>query len=260
MAVLEQFRLNGKTAVITGGSRGLGLEIAKALGEAGADLVISARDAAQLDSAAEELRQSKIGNVTTLPADLSDAAGADAFCDELLSKVAQVDVLVNNVGGRRINLPIEEITNEQWQMVQDLNLNQAFVCTRRIGTTMLARNAGRIINIASISGLIAFRPMKSRSYEAAKSALLGFTRSVAADWASRGVTVNAIAPGAFLTDANQAWFDENPELKRSFEDQIPMGRLGHPPEIGPLAVYLASDASAFMTGATLVIDGGQTLW
>ncbi len=260
MSVLDQFRLDEKLAVITGGSRGLGFEIAKAMAEAGADVVINGRDAEQLQASAERLRSENSVNVHTLAAELCDAETAEAFCDELLQRFPKIDVLVNNVGGRRIPTPIEEMDNDQWQMVMDLNLTQAFVCTRRVGVTMLERGVGRIINMASISSLVAFPPAKSRCYEAAKAGLVGFTRAVAADWAPGGVTVNAIAPGPFMTDVHKVGFAEDPELEQQFLQHIPMGRLGNPAEVGPLAVYLASDASAFMTGATLVIDGGQTLW
>ena len=125
---------------------------------------------------------------------------------------------------------------------------------------MVARKAGVIINIASISGLIVNRGIFGRSYETSKAALTAFTKSLAVDWALYNVRVNAISPGGFLTDPNRRWFVEKPELRATFEGQIPMGRLGRPEEIGPLALYLASDASSYMTGATVVIDGGYTLW
>jgi gluconate 5-dehydrogenase len=125
---------------------------------------------------------------------------------------------------------------------------------------MLRRRSGRVINIASICGQVATRNIHGRHYETAKAALVGFTRAVAADWAPSGVTVNAIAPGGFLTDANRRWFRERPGFQQEVERLIPLGRLGEPEEIGPLAVYLAGDASAYMTGAVLVLDGGYTLW
>jgi NAD(P)-dependent dehydrogenase (short-subunit alcohol dehydrogenase family) len=125
---------------------------------------------------------------------------------------------------------------------------------------MLGRGWGRVINVGSISGEVSMREIEGRHYETAKAALAGFTRAVAADWAPRGVTVNAIAPGGFLTDANRRWFGERPDWQKVIESRIPMGRLGQPDEIGPLALYLASDASRYMTGAVLVIDGGYTLW
>jgi len=257
MSVLDLFRLNGRRAVVTGGSRGLGLEIAKALGEAGAELVITSRDPAHLDAARQEL--SAAPEVQTLVADLSTPAGAERFCDEVLSHGA-IDILVNNVGGRRINFPTEDFPLDQWQQMVDLNLTQAFLCTKRIGGSMLPRGWGRVINLGSISGYVAGKPMRGRSYETCKAALHMFTKSVAADWATQGVTVNAIAPGGFLTDANRRWFGERPELKTQFEATVPMGRLGEPREIGALAVYLASEASSYMTGSVVVIDGGRLLW
>src|SRR5437660_889311 len=145
-------------------------------------------------------------------------------------------------------------------MVLDQSLNSALVCTKRIGGAMLPRRWGRVINVASICGQIATRNIHGRHYETAKAALVGFTRAVAADWAPHGVTVNAIAPGGFMTDANRRWFQERPDFQKDVEKLIPMGRLGEPEELGPLAVYLASDASKYMTGATIVIDGGYTLW
>src|SRR6185295_7983670 len=140
------------------------------------------------------------------------------------------------------------------------NLTSAFIWSKVVGGAMLPRGWGRVINVASISGLIANRGIAGRSYETSKAALLSFTRALAADWAPHGVTVNAIAPGGFLTDPNRRWFRERPELKDTFEGMVPMARLGEPEEIGPLALYLASDASSYMTGAAVVIDGGYTLW
>ncbi|HEX2462365.1 MAG TPA: SDR family NAD(P)-dependent oxidoreductase, partial [Vicinamibacterales bacterium] len=171
-----------------------------------------------------------------------------------------IDVLVNNVGGRRFNVPTEEMPSDIWRTQLDLNVTSAFVCTKIVGGEMVKRRSGRIVNVASISGMIANRGITGRGYEAGKAALAAFTRAVAADWAPYGVTVNAIAPGVFLTDPNRRWFDENPDLKQTIESMVPMGRLGHPHEIAPLALYLASDASSFMTGAVIVIDGGYTLW
>ena len=125
---------------------------------------------------------------------------------------------------------------------------------------MLPRRAGRVINVASICGQIATRGIHGRHYETAKAAVVGFTKAVAADWAPHGVTVNAIAPGGFMTDPNRRWFREKPGFQKEVEAAVPMGRLGEPDELGPLAVYLASDASSYMTGAMLTIDGGYTLW
>ncbi len=259
MSILDQFRLDGRRAVVTGGSRGLGLEMARAFAEAGAEVIIASRDAAHLAEAKAELGGAGT-RVTTLTADLATPAGAEAFCHDVLTRYSPIDILVNNVGGRRINVPTEELELADWQRIIDLNLTQAFLCTKLIGGAMLARRRGRVINVASISGFLPGKPMRGRTYETAKAALAMFTKAVAADWAPYGVTVNAIAPGTFLTDANRRWFSMKPELKAEIESAIPMGRLGDPREIAGLALYLASDASSYMTGSVIVIDGGRLLW
>ncbi len=259
MAVMDLFRLDGRRALITGGSRGLGRAMAQAFAEAGADLVLVGRSAETLTQAQAEL--TPLGRrVECITFDLDGGAAAEELCNRVLAEQTPIDILVNNVGGRRENIPTVDLPLETWNKYLDLNLNTAFVCTRRLAAPMLARRWGRIINVASISAQVAMRGIEGRHYETAKAAMVGFTRSIAADWAPHGVTVNAIAPGPFLTDPNRRWFRERPEFQHDVESMIPMGRLGQPEEIGPLALYLASEASRFMTGATLVIDGGFTLW
>jgi NAD(P)-dependent dehydrogenase (short-subunit alcohol dehydrogenase family) len=150
---------------------------------------------------------------------------------------------------------------EKWRELMDLNLTSAFVCTRIVGAAMIERGeGGRIINISSINSIVAGRGIAGRHYETAKAGLVQFTRAVAADWAPHKITVNAICPGGFMTEPNQRWAREHPEVIEGFQEQIPMGGFGQPEDLGPLAVYLASDASRYMTGASLVIDGGYTLW
>jgi gluconate 5-dehydrogenase len=256
MSVFDRFRLDGKRALITGGSRGLGLEMARALADAGASLVLVGRDADSLAKAAAELGD----NVATIQADVGIPAEAERMCGEALAKHGPIDVLINNVGGRRISIPTEEMPLDEWQRILDLNLTSAFLCCKHIGGAMVQRRSGVVINVVSISGIIVNRGIFGRSYETAKAALSAFTKSLAVDWAGYNIRVNAIAPGGFLTDPNRGWFKEKPELRATFEGMIPMGRLGEAPEIGPLALYLASDASSYMTGAVVVIDGGYTLW
>jgi NAD(P)-dependent dehydrogenase (short-subunit alcohol dehydrogenase family) len=259
MSVFDKFRLDGKRAMITGGSRGLGRAMAQALAEAGADLVLIGREEESLKLAAQEL--SSLGRrVDYFPADMSRPLDAEHACRSVLSAYAPIHILVNNVGGRRINIPTEQMPTEEWLRILDLNLTSAFVCSKLIGGEMVKRKSGRVINVASISGMVVNRGIHGRSYETSKAALVAFTKTLAVDWAPYNVTVNAIAPGGFLTDPNRRWFREMPELKNTFESMVPMGRLGEPDEIGPLALYLASDASSYMTGATVVIDGGYTLW
>jgi gluconate 5-dehydrogenase len=259
MSVLDRFRLDGRRALITGASRGLGRAIAQALAEAGADLVLVGRDEASLKQAGAEL--AALGRrVDLVTGDLSTPDGTQKACSAVLAEHGPIHVLVNNVGGRRQDIATEEMPLETWQQLMDLNLTSAFLCTKLIGGSMLPRRSGRVINVASMCGYIAGKGIRGRHYETAKAALVGFTRAVAADWAPHGVTVNAIAPGGFMTDANRRWFRERPTFQKEFEALVPMGRLGEPHEIGPLAVYLASEASSYMTGSVLFIDGGYTLW
>jgi gluconate 5-dehydrogenase len=233
--------------------------MAVAFAEAGADLVLVGRDPDALARVEAELRP--LGQrVDGIALDLKDGAAAEILCTRITNEIGPIDILVNNIGGRRENIPTEAMPLDTWQRYLELNLNTALVCTSRLGAGMLQRRWGRVINIASISGLVAMRGIQGRHYEAAKSALIGLTRAVGVDWAPHGVTVNAIAPGPFLTEPNQRWFRERPSFQQEVEAMIPMGRLGQPDEIGPLALYLASEASRFMTGAVLVLDGGMTAW
>jgi gluconate 5-dehydrogenase len=259
MSVLDLFRLDGKRALITAGSRGLGFAMARALAEAGADLVLVSQNSDNLRRAREQLAETG-RHIDTLTADLYQPAEVEAMCAQALADHGPIHILVNNVGGRRENIPFLQQSVADWQRLMDLNLTSTFICTRTLGKPMVERRAGRVINIGSICGQIATHGIEGRHYETAKAAIYGFTRAIAADWAPHGVTVNNIAPGGFMTDANRRWFRENPALQQKLEAQIPMGRLGEPDEIGPLAVYLASDASRYMTGATLYLDGGRTLW
>ncbi|HEX7450563.1 MAG TPA: SDR family NAD(P)-dependent oxidoreductase [Pirellulales bacterium] len=259
MSVLDRFRLDGKRLFITGGTRGLGREMALAIADAGADVVLVGRDGQSLEQTAADIR--RLGRQAhTIQADVGSPDACQAACEEALSKYAPIDILINNVGGRRVPTPTVEMPLDVWRQIIDLNLTSTFLCTKLLGTPMVERRRGRVINIASISGMVANRGIGGRSYETSKAAVIQFTRATAADWAPLGVTVNAICPGGFMTEPNQRWSREHPEVIDAFKLQIPMGDFGQPEDLGPLAVYLASDAARYMTGAALVIDGGYTLW
>jgi NAD(P)-dependent dehydrogenase (short-subunit alcohol dehydrogenase family) len=259
VGVLDRFRLDGKRMMITGGSRGFGRAIALAAAEAGADVVLVARDPQSLAKTAEEVRE-RGRQAQTYAADVGNPGVCEDLCKRVLAEAAPIDILVNNVGGRDLNVAVENQDLESWRKYVDLNLTHCFICTKMIGGAMLARGQGRVINIASISGMIANRGIGGRHYETSKAAVIHFTRATASDWAARGVTVNAICPGLFMTEPNKVWAKSNPDVIKTFIDAVPMGRAGEPEEIGPLAVYLASPASSFVTGASFVIDGGYTLW
>lgn len=259
MGVLDLFTLDGKRAFISGGSRGLGRQMALALAEAGADVVLTGRDQASLESTATDIR-ARGRQAWPIVCDMNDAVAAQDACDRTLRDIGPIDVLINNVGGRRESTPVEEQSLADWQRLFDFNLRSCFICTRTIGGAMLAgTRGGRVINIASVSAWKVLPGIGGRHYEAAKAAVLQFTRATAADWASRNVTVNAICPGIFMTEANERWSRSDPDLMENLLVRVPMGRFGRPEEIGALAVYLASDASRYVTGAAFVIDGGFSL-
>lgn len=259
MAIWDRFRLDGRRALVTGGSRGLGRAIAGALAEAGADLVLVSRDAHTLGQAANELR--RFGHlVDTLAADVADPEQARRTCERALAECGAIDILVNNVGGRRVIAASESLELADWRAMLDLNLTSVFVCCKVIGGEMVRRRSGRIVNVSSIAGQITNRGVGGRAYEAAKAGVVALTKALAADWAPAGVRVNAIVPGGFRTEPVEQRMAEKPDWARTFLDSVPMGRLGEPEEIAPLALYLASDASSYVTGAAVVIDGGYTLW
>lgn len=259
MSVLDRFRLDGKRLFITGGSRGLGREMALAMADAGASVVLVGRDLPSLEKTAGEIHSRGV-DAAVIQADVGIPAEAERACQTALGHHGPIDILVNNVGGRRVDIPTTEMPLETWQTILDLNLTSTFLCTKLLARPMLERKWGRIINVASISGMVANRGIGGRSYETSKAAVIQFTRATAVDWAPHGVTVNAICPGGFMTEPNVRWSQQNPEIIKTFKSQIPMGDFGQPEDLGPLAVYLASDASRYMTGAALVIDGGYTLW
>lgn len=260
MSVLDAFRLDGRRALVTGASRGLGRVMALALADAGADVAITGRTQATLDATAAEIR-ARGRAAWTVKADMSVPGECQAACERVLHEAGPLDILVNNVGNREVNVPIAAEPLEVWQKSLDLNLTSCFVATKIVGQAMLERGAGgRVINIASISGLIANRGIGGRDYETSKAAVLHFTRCAAVDWAPHGITVNAICPGLFMTDVNRQWNERRPDVIEAFVQNVPMGRAGDPDEIGPLALYLASPASAYVTGAAFVIDGGYTAW
>lgn len=260
MSIFDRFSLSGKRLLISGGSRGLGREMALAIADAGADVILTGRDLESLEATAADIRA--LGReATPIVADFGVPETCETICKQALAEHGPIDILINNVGGRLIDTPTQELELNEWRRIMDLNLTSVFACTKILGGAMVERGkGGRVINIASMSGMIANRGIGGRSYETSKAAVIQFTRATAADWAPHGVTVNAICPGGFMTAPNQRWARERPEVIETFRVQIPMGDFGRPEDLGPLAVYLASDASRYMTGAALVIDGGYTLW
>ncbi len=245
--------LDGKVVVVTGAGRGLGRAAVRALAAAGANVALLARSAEELAETAREV-EAMGRKALALPTDVTNETAVEEAAEAVIEDFGRVDVLVNNAG-IAVAKPVLELSVAELRGVLDVNVLGPFLCARAFGGHMVAERAGRIINIASISGLIGESDLTA--YAASKGALIAFTKGLAIEWARHGVTVNAIAPGYFRTPLNQSAIDD-PVIGTKLLRNIPLKRVGQPEEIGPLVVYLASDAASFMTGSVVVIDGGQT--
>lgn len=260
MTVIDKFRLDDKMAIVTGASRGLGRAMALALADAGADVIITGRTEETLNRTAEEIRE-RGRKAHTFCLDMGDPVNCERGFEKIVQLHGPIDILINNVGSRTNSDPVQDQSLESWQTTIDTNLTSCFLGTRIIGSAMIKRGkGGRIISISSMNAFVTNRGIGDRAYETSKAALLQFTRSTAADWAEHGITLNVICPGLFMTDANKKWKKVKPEVIDKLLTSIPMGRAGEPDEIGAVAVFLASQASSYMTGAAIIIDGGYTLW
>ncbi len=245
-------RLDGKVAVVTGAGRGLGRAMALALAEAGADLALAARTATDLAQTAR-LVESRGRRALAIPTDVVDETQVEELATAVHESFGRVDVLVNNAGVALVK-PLLDLELADWRRIVDTNLTGTFLCCRAFGAQMIARRAGRVINLASIAGFGGEANLTA--YCASKGGVVQLTRALALEWARHGITVNAIAPGYFDTALSRPGLDR-PEIAERILKSIPLRRVGQPEELGPLVAYLASDASAFMTGEVVVIDGGQ---
>jgi NAD(P)-dependent dehydrogenase (short-subunit alcohol dehydrogenase family) len=257
MSVKKLLDLTGKVALVTGGSRGLGLQIAEALGEMGAKLALTARKPDELAQAKEHLERMRL-EVFTLPCDHGKAASIQPAIEGILQHYGQIDVLVNNAGASW-GAPAEEHPLDAWQKVMDLNVTGLFLTTQLVGKlSMIPRRYGRIVNVASIAGLLGndARLQRSLAYNTSKGGVVNLTRALAAEWGQYNITVNAIAPGFFPSKMTK-WILG--QIGEATVAHTPLARLGGDEDLMGLAVLFASDASAHITGQIVAVDGGATI-
>jgi NAD(P)-dependent dehydrogenase (short-subunit alcohol dehydrogenase family) len=255
---LEKFRLPDKTAIVTGGGQGIGFACAEALAEAGARVVIADRDADLAKSASDAL-SGKGYRADAAVIDVTESGQVSELAEKLVTRYGKVDILVNNAGIARSETPAETVTDEHWLNVIDVNLNGTFWCCRAFGKHMLAAKAGAIVNVGSMSGFIVNKPQEQCFYNASKAAVHHLTKSLAAEWGSRGVRVNAVAPTYIETPLN-AFVKGNPRMYDAWIGGTPMARMGQVDEIASVVLFLASEAASLMTGSIVLVDGGYTCW
>jgi NAD(P)-dependent dehydrogenase (short-subunit alcohol dehydrogenase family) len=252
--VMDLFRLDGRRALVTGGAKGLGKVIARALAEAGADVVVASRTLSECEATAREIAQATGRKTHAVSADVSRIGEVAGLVAAAQAAIGPIDILVNNAG---INIrgAAHELSEKDWDAVVDINLKAPFLCAREVMPGMCQRGWGRIINLGSIMSIVAL-PGRS-PYAAAKAGVMGLTRVLALECATKGVTVNALCPGPFATEMNKPLLND-PEKYNAFVAKVPMGRWGELHEIAGAALFLASEASSYVTGSALFVDGGWT--
>jgi len=255
--VKELMSMEGRVSVVTGGATGIGFRMALGLAEAGSSVVIASRKLEACEQAAHEIEKTG-AKALAVACDVTKPDQVEAMKDAVMQRFGRVDALVNNAGRAWVASP-EEMPLERWQQVLDLNITGPFLCSQALGREMIKAKRGRIINIASIAGLVGRNPKayNSIAYGASKGALVNFTRDLAVKWAQHDINVNCICPGFFVTPLNQKLYEKNKEV---IDREVPLGRTGGPDDLKGMAVLLASDASSFITGAIIPVDGGTIAW
>jgi NAD(P)-dependent dehydrogenase (short-subunit alcohol dehydrogenase family) len=250
-----ELSLEGQTAIVTGGSKGIGRAIALAFAQAGASVAIAARGREDLDRTAKEI-EAEGGRALAVPADVTDPAQVQDMVDRTVEAFGTLDILVNNAGAAPFMSPLDQMRLEGFEKYFGVNFTSALLCTKAVAPILLAKQGGCVLNVASVAGLIATPGLTY--YGTAKAAMINLTRTVSREWAASSVRVNALAPGWIATEINERARREIPEFGRRMLESVPLGRLGTPEDVAAAALFLCSPAASFITGTVLIVDGGQT--
>jgi len=256
---MEKLKLDGRVAVVTGAGQGIGAACARALGEAGAKVIVADMMPDRIKASVAELKAHGI-DAYGVTLDVTKSADVKTVVAQLVKDHKRVDILVNNAGVAKSDVRAEDTSDAHWRHHMDVNVDGLFWCCREFGRQMLAQGKGAIVNIGSMSGFIVNKPQPQSFYNASKAAVHHLTKSLAAEWGTRGVRVNAVAPTYIETPLTKFGIEENPEMYRTWLEMTPMGRVGQPEEIGSVVAFLASDAASLMTGSIVLVDGGYSCW
>lgn len=256
----EGFDLNGKIALVTGAGQGLGKSFAKALSKAGATVVIMARNYDRLIRTAEEITIESGKDVYPVQVDITNEDSVASAVKYIRDSLKHIDILVNNAALGRSDVPLQDETLDSWNTIIGTNLTGTFLMMKHVGRIMISQRSGKIINLSSMAGRVGMRNPSVGAYDVSKAGIIGLTKAMAGAWAEYNVTVNAIAPGYYMTDINRDYVKKHPDFYEDSIKHIPLKTWGDEKRIGDVAVFLASSASDYMTGAILVVDGGYTTW
>jgi len=257
MNILDKFNLIGRVSIVTGAAMGLGKAMALALGQAGSAIVIADINLEEAEKTAAEFRSNEGIEAIAIKMDVTKEEDVNNMVSEVVHRLGRIDILFNNAG-INVHEKAEETSFDSWKKVVDINLNGVFLVSKAVGKVMIEQKKGSIINISSMSGIIANIPQCQASYNASKAGVIMLTKSLAVEWAKHNIRVNTIAPGYMKTELTKPYFERNDNMVQTWMDITPMGRPGTPDELGGIALYLASDASSFVTGNVFGIDGGYT--
>ncbi|KKI89274.1 short-chain dehydrogenase [Bacillus sp. SA1-12] len=257
MNVLDKFSLKNNVSIVTGGAMGLGKAMAEALAQAGSNIVIADLNLEEAQKTADEIKRKEGIEAITIGVDVTNETQVNTMVSEVMNHFGKIDAVINNAGITCLE-KAEDMAFEDWKRVMNVNVNGVFLVSKAVGNIMIKQQKGSIINISSMSGIIANTPQGQSSYNTSKAGVIMLTKSLAMEWAKYHIRVNTIAPGYMKTELTKPFFEENGDMVKTWMSLTPMGRPGTPDELGGIALYLASEASSFVTGSVFSVDGGYT--